>query len=59
LFVLQTPLMLAAMHGKINCVLRLLQAGANVSKASDSMSSWFRRLQGSLANHVFDLCIRS
>ena len=26
--------MLAAMHGKIDCVLRLLQAGANVSKAS-------------------------
>jgi E3 ubiquitin-protein ligase XBAT32/33 len=33
---LQTPLMLAAMHGKIDCVLRLLQAGANVSKASNS-----------------------
>jgi ankyrin repeat protein len=30
--VLQTPLMLAAMHGKIDCVLKLLQAGANVSK---------------------------
>nr|CAB3463662.1 unnamed protein product [Digitaria exilis] len=26
----QTPLMLAAMHGKIDCVLRLLQAGANI-----------------------------
>ncbi|XP_062230528.1 E3 ubiquitin-protein ligase XB3-like [Phragmites australis] len=26
----QTPLMLAAMHGKINCVLKLLQAGANI-----------------------------
>jgi ankyrin repeat protein len=55
----QTPLMLAAMHGKIDCVLRLLQAGANVSKASNSLPSWFRRLQDSLANHEFDLCIRS
>ncbi|VAH12725.1 unnamed protein product [Triticum turgidum subsp. durum] len=27
----QTPLMLAAMHGKIGCVLKLLQAGANVN----------------------------
>ncbi|CAL5097336.1 unnamed protein product [Urochloa decumbens] len=26
----QTPLMLAAMHGKIDCVLKLLQAGANI-----------------------------
>ncbi|VAH12728.1 unnamed protein product [Triticum turgidum subsp. durum] len=26
----QTPLMLAAMHGKIGCVLKLLQAGANI-----------------------------
>lgn len=26
----QTPLMLAAMHGKISCVLKLLQAGANI-----------------------------
>uniref|UniRef100_A0A0A9G7G9 RING-type E3 ubiquitin transferase n=1 Tax=Arundo donax TaxID=35708 RepID=A0A0A9G7G9_ARUDO len=26
----QTPLMLAAMHGKIDCVLRLLEAGANI-----------------------------
>ncbi|KAF6987482.1 hypothetical protein CFC21_005125 [Triticum aestivum] len=31
----QTPLMLAAMHGKIGCVLKLLQAGANVSKTRD------------------------
>jgi hypothetical protein len=27
--------MLAAMHGKIGCVLKLLQAGANVSKPTD------------------------
>ncbi|KAK8619789.1 hypothetical protein V6N13_066294 [Hibiscus sabdariffa] len=27
----QTPLMLAAMHGKISCVKRLIEAGANVS----------------------------
>ncbi|XP_062180301.1 E3 ubiquitin-protein ligase XB3 [Phragmites australis] len=26
----QTPLVLAAMHGKIDCVLKLLQAGANI-----------------------------
>ncbi|XP_037481740.1 E3 ubiquitin-protein ligase XB3-like [Triticum dicoccoides] len=26
----QTPLMLAAMHGKIGCVVKLLQAGANI-----------------------------
>ncbi|KAA8518893.1 hypothetical protein F0562_016333 [Nyssa sinensis] len=26
----QTPLMLAAMHGKISCVERLIQAGANI-----------------------------
>lgn len=26
----QTPLMLAAMHGKIDCVEKLLEAGANV-----------------------------
>ncbi|TVU04414.1 hypothetical protein EJB05_50018 [Eragrostis curvula] len=26
----QTPLMLAAMHGKIDCLLKLLQAGANI-----------------------------
>ena len=26
--------MLAAMHGKIDCVLKLLQAGANVSRSS-------------------------
>jgi hypothetical protein len=30
-FSVQTPLMLAAMHGKTDCVLKLLQAGANVS----------------------------
>ncbi|XP_078428855.1 E3 ubiquitin-protein ligase XB3 [Wolffia australiana] len=28
----QTPLMLAAMHGKLSCVRRLLQAGANILK---------------------------
>jgi ankyrin repeat protein len=28
---LQTPLMLAAMHGKIECVNKLLEGGANVS----------------------------
>lgn len=28
----QTPLMLAAMHGKIACVEILIEAGANVSK---------------------------
>jgi ankyrin repeat protein len=27
----QTPLMLAAMHGKIECVNKLLESGANVS----------------------------
>ncbi|XP_027087115.1 putative E3 ubiquitin-protein ligase XBAT31 [Coffea eugenioides] len=28
----QTPLMLAAMHGKINCVQKLIEAGANILK---------------------------
>lgn len=32
----QTPLMLAAMHGKIACVEILIEAGANVSKFSSS-----------------------
>lgn len=27
---IQTPLMLAAMHGKITCVEKLLEVGANV-----------------------------
>lgn len=31
---LQTPLMLAAMHGKISCVRKLLEAGANVCEKS-------------------------
>lgn len=31
---LQTPLMLAAMHGKMSCVKSLLEAGANVCKVS-------------------------
>lgn len=31
-FVLKTPLMLAAMHGEIDCLRKLLESGANVSK---------------------------
>ncbi|KAL3530741.1 hypothetical protein ACH5RR_010063 [Cinchona calisaya] len=33
----QTPLMLAAMHGKVNCVQKLIEAGANILKF-DSVS---------------------
>lgn len=32
LLTLQTPLMLAAMHGKIACVKKLLEVGANVGE---------------------------
>ncbi|XP_031489234.1 E3 ubiquitin-protein ligase XB3-like isoform X1 [Nymphaea colorata] len=32
----QTPLMLAAMHGKISCVQKLLEAGANILKFDSS-----------------------
>ena len=39
--------MLAAMHGKIDCVLKLLQAGANVSRTSQLLLA---ALQG---NHFF------
>jgi len=46
-FTVQTPLMLAAMHGKIDCVLKLLQAGANVSRTSQLLLA---ALQG---NHFF------
>lgn len=31
---IQTPLMLAAMHGKIDCARKLLEAGANVRNPS-------------------------
>lgn len=34
----QTPLMLAAMHGKISCVQKLLEVGANVCEKSQL---WF------------------
>ena len=45
-FTVQTPLMLAAMHGKIDCVLKLLQAGANVSRTSQLLAALL--LQGNL-----------
>jgi len=38
--------MLAAMHGKIDCVLKLLQAGANVSRTSQLLAALL--LQGNL-----------
>jgi len=41
--------MLAAMHGKIDCVLKLLQAGANVSRTSQLLLAALL-LQG---NHFF------
>jgi hypothetical protein len=41
--------MLAAMHGKIGCVLKLLQAGANVSEPTNFPAQF--RLQMSLTNH--------
>jgi hypothetical protein len=40
--------MLAAMHGKIDCVLKLLQAGANVSRTSQLLAALPRK-----GNHLF------
>lgn len=45
----QTPLMLAAMHGRTDCALRLLQAGANVLTTSLEFPL-FRSLQGHCVN---------
>jgi hypothetical protein len=41
--------MLAAMHGKIDCVLKLLQAGANVSRTSQLLLAALPRK----GNHLF------